>query len=63
MGKNHYLSHSSKESLCVEESSHPESVRSALETPGRELVVTLHQLREPETKGTGVPGYLEKKIT
>ena len=50
-----YLSHSSEESLSVEESSHPESVGTTIEAPGVELCVAVNQLREPETQGTGVP--------
>lgn len=59
---NAYLSHCSKESLSIEEPSHPESVWSALETPRRELVVTLYQLSEPETKSARIPRYLRKEI-
>lgn len=49
------LSHCCKESLSVEESSHPESNGSAIEAPGMELAVSVNQLCEPEPKGTGIP--------
>ena len=43
------LSHGSKETLRVEEASHPEHIGSTIETPRVELRVLLYQLREPET--------------
>lgn len=49
------LSHCCKESLSVEESSHPERNRSAIEAPGMELAISVNQLCEPEPKGTGIP--------
>lgn len=49
------LSHCCKESLSVEESSHPERNRAAIEAPGMELAVSVNQLCEPEPKGTGIP--------
>ena len=52
---NSYLSHSSQESLGVEESSHPESVRSPIKTPRVELCVSLDQLSKPETQCRGLP--------
>ena len=47
--------------LRVEESSHPEDVGSSVEAPGVELGVAVNQLREPETKGHGVPGDLLRR--
>lgn len=54
------LSHCCKESLSVEESSHPERNRSAIEAPGMELAVSVNQLCEPEPKGTGIPWNLSQ---
>lgn len=54
------LSHCCKESLSVEESSHPESNGSAIEAPGMELAVSVNQLCKPEPKGTGIPWNLSQ---
>ena len=55
------LSHGCEESLSVEESGHPECDGSSIEAPGVELAVSVNQLGEPEPKGTGIPGYLNKR--
>lgn len=49
------LSHCCKESLSIEESSHPECYGSALKAPGMELAISVNQLCEPEPKGTRIP--------
>ena len=53
-----YLSHSCEEALWIEESCHPECVRSTIEAPCVELGVFLDQLSEPETQCAGLPGDL-----
>ena len=55
------LSHGCEESLSIEESGHPECDGSSIEAPGVELAVPVNQLGEPEPKGTGIPGYLNKR--
>lgn len=54
------LSHCCKESLSIEESSHPECYGSALKAPGMELAISVNQLCEPEPKGTGIPWNLSQ---
>jgi hypothetical protein len=49
------LSHGSEETLWVEESRHPERYWSPVEAPRVELVISLYQLRKPETYCTGIP--------
>ena len=45
-----FLSHSGEKSLRVEEACHPKYARPAIKNPDRELVISLQELREPETK-------------
>lgn len=54
------LSHCCKESLSIEESSHPECYGSALKAPGMELAISVYQLCEPEPKGTRIPWNLSQ---
>ena len=43
------LPHGGEEAGGVEEASHPERVGAAVEKPAGELLVTVQQVREPET--------------
>ena len=45
------LSHCCEEALRVEETSHPEHTRPAIENPSGELAVPLQKLCKPETQG------------
>jgi hypothetical protein len=55
-----YLSHSSEESLRIEESCHPEDLGPVMCAPRAELWVSFQQLRVPETQCCRFPGDLEK---
>ena len=49
------LPHRCQKTLWVEETSHPEHVRSTVEQPARELCVPIEQVREPESDCSRLP--------